>query len=135
MTSLCSHIQTVDCQIHRDYWNYEEPQENLTTVPSVINLGLDSSEPLSPSPVTPPASSENLLQPPPPLVQRKPKSRVEQLGGKSLLPPLAPQKIIERRRKRYDADVLTKWVVYAGIGYLATSLLPRIFGYMGLSVM
>ncbi|KAK4702160.1 hypothetical protein P7C70_g4060, partial [Phenoliferia sp. Uapishka_3] len=35
---------------------------------------------------------------------------------------------------RHDADVLTKVIVYSGIGWLATIGIPRGFAYVGLSV-
>ena len=40
----------------------------------------------------------------------------------------------DQNRKRYDADVLTKIVVYSGIGLWATLILPWGFQYVGWSV-
>ncbi|BFZ62601.1 Long-chain base-1-phosphate phosphatase [Saitoella coloradoensis] len=42
-------------------------------------------------------------------------------------------KSIERPRVRYDVEVVTKLIVYAGIGYIAIPITPFVFAFLGLN--
>ncbi|WVQ93301.1 hypothetical protein IAU59_000369 [Kwoniella sp. CBS 9459] len=140
--SRLSHQSLPTRRFYKSANDYNKVPQSLAfrPIPSVVDLQLGRTPDMNSSPndsplLAPqpsrPAYANGLL--PPPLFKggeglrsrRKEAHRSE--SDAMDVPPLARK---ERRgdRAKYDAEVLTKVAVYAGIGLLATTVIPALFG-------